>query len=137
MYYSYDLPYIDHGYMTEKSVKAVMDEVRPYERVDMDKLTDDEMDEYIDAWLSGMSREYVEEFGSDTIMADPFFIDTYISLWRSPQAYAETITKRARDIFKQERTKTILNPFGLSLAKQLEENVNRVLEKEGDIEEAA
>ena len=70
-YYSFKLPWIDHGFMTEKAVKAVMDEVNPCERVDFSKLTEDEINEYIEVWLSGLGREYVEEFASDVIFSDP------------------------------------------------------------------
>ena len=137
IYYRFELPCIDYGFMTQKAVKAVMDEVRPYERVDFSKLTEDEINQYIEVWLSGLDREYIEEFASDVTLSDQFFIDTYLSLFRDPLAYQNEQLRLARALFFSPRGKTQLNPNGTSLAKQLEANVNAVLENEGTIEEAA
>lgn len=136
MIYS-DLPEIDYCYMPPESVKAVMDEFRPYERVELDKLADFELDEIIGAWLSALPRVCIEEFKLDTITSDPFFVDTYLSLFKDAEAYADRMTELAREKFKAPCDPTSLNPHGLSLAKRMVANMNAVLEADGTIEEAA
>lgn len=132
-----NLPYIDYGYMTEKSVQAVIDEVRPYERVNFDKLTDDEINEYMEAWLSGVDGYFFKEFQTDVITSDPFFIDTFLSLYTDPIAYQHEMLARARELFFRPMGRTSLNDMGLSLAKQLEANIHAYLESAGMIEDAA
>ncbi|TNF09444.1 MAG: hypothetical protein EP323_00305 [Gammaproteobacteria bacterium] len=130
MIYSIVLPYDDGDMMSEKSVKAVMDEMRPYEQVDFRKMPDEEIDEYIAAWLSGVKRQHLEEWFIDLLCSDAFLTDTILSLWTDPVEFQQTVLRKARDAFLEPSSKNSMNPNGASIAQQLEENISAILERD-------
>lgn len=125
IYYSFHLPFNDYCYMTEKAVKAVMDEVSPIDAVDFSKLADEEVDEYISAWQSGTAAEFIEEMMITVIGSDKFIKDTVSLLWTDSAEYAEEVKRHVRQWFLSD------------IAEQLEQNIAAVLVHEGYIAEDA
>jgi hypothetical protein len=123
--YNFELPETKTGYMTEKAVKQVMEEMRPESPVRFKAMPVDELDEYIAAWVAGTHQDFIEEMMIEVAYRDQFIKDTVSLLWTHPESHCEELKHNIRVWFLDKR------------ANDLEQNIEAVLDHENCNEDAA